>query len=111
MSSVGRGADKRPELVVESQRLPAPKVVLPTDSLGSPRGAPRRIAAVTTTYHKYSHADDIITKFIEGYAVVGRIHNPHCRVVSLSIEQFHKTDIGRGMASRYNIPLYDNACC
>jgi hypothetical protein len=90
--------------VGESQRLPEPKVVLPTD--GVPRdGRPRRLAALTTVYWKYSHADDIITRFIEGYAVVGRTHLPHCRVVSLSIEQFPDTDIGRGLAARYRIPL------
>jgi hypothetical protein len=38
--------------------------------------------------------------------VIGRIHQPHCRVVSLYIEQFPDTDIGRGMAARYKIPLY-----
>ena len=91
--------------VGKSQSLPAPRVVLPTDALGPPQGRPLRIAAITTTYHKYSHADDIITKFIEGYGVVGRIHNPHCRVARLYVEQFPKTDIGRGMAARYGVPL------
>ncbi|HXG12953.1 MAG TPA: hypothetical protein VNK04_24560 [Gemmataceae bacterium] len=85
--------------------MPEPKVVLPTN--GIPRqGPPKRIAAITTAYWKYSHADDIITKFIEGYAIVGRIHQPHCRVVSLYIEQFPDTDIGRGMAARYKVPLF-----
>jgi hypothetical protein len=91
--------------VLESPRLPEPKILLPTD--GVPRqGPPKRLAAITTAYWKYSHADDIITKFIEGYAVIGRIHEPHCRVVSLYIEQFPETDIGRGMAARYKVPLF-----
>ena len=93
--------------VLKSQSLPAPKVRLPTDVLPAPSGRKKRIAAITTAYWKYSHADDIITKFIEGYSVVGRIHNPHCDVVSLYIEQFPKSDIGRGMAARYRIPLFD----
>jgi hypothetical protein len=91
----------------QSQPLPTPRVVLPTDALAAPSGPPKRIAALTTAYFRYSHADDIITKFIEGYSVVGRTHLPHCKVVSLYIEQFPQTDIGRGMAARYNIPLYD----
>jgi len=33
---------------------------------------------------------------------------PHCDVAGLSIEQFPATDIGRGMAARYNIPLFDS---
>jgi hypothetical protein len=98
----GQAAD---EPIFQSPVLPEPKVAFPTD--GIPReGRPKRIAAVTTAYWKYSHADDIITKFIEGYAIVGRIHKPHCQVVSMYIEQFPDTDIGRGMAARYKIPLF-----
>jgi hypothetical protein len=95
------------DFVVPSPALPQPRVVLPTDALPAPQGPRKRIAAVTTAYYKYSHADDIITKFIEGYSIVGRTHQPHCTVVSLYIEQFPETDIGRGMAARYRIPLCD----
>jgi hypothetical protein len=93
--------------VLKSQPLPQPKVVFPTDALPLPDGSRKRLAAITTAYFKYSHADDIITKFIEGYAIVGRTHRPHCEVVSLAIEQFPQSDIGRGLAARYNIPLFD----
>ena len=102
-SSSGKGGAEG--FVVKSQPLPSPRIVLPTDALPPPAGPKKRIAAITTAYFKYSHADDIITKFIEGYGVVGRTHLPHCEVVSLSIEQYPKTDIGRGMAARYGIPL------
>ena len=90
--------------LLESQGMPEPRVVLPTDGIDR-KGSRKRIAAITTAYYKYSHADDIITKFIEGYSVIGRIHRPHCQVVSLYVEQFPATDIGRGMAARYDIPL------
>lgn len=92
--------------LLESPRLPEPEVWLPTDRLRPP-GEPKKLAALTTTWFKYSHADDIITKFIEGYAVVGRIHRPHCQVVGMYVEQTPATDIGRGMAARYEIPLFD----
>src|SRR4051794_32579645 len=94
--------------LLESQRMPEPRVVLPTDALPPPQGAPRRLAAIATAYFKYSHADDIITKFIEGYAIAGRTHQPHCRVAGLAIEQFPDSDIGRGLAARYGIPLFDS---
>ncbi len=91
--------------ILASPRLPEPRVDLPTD--GIPRQGPRkRLAAITTAYWKYSHADDIITKFIEGYGIIGRIHLPHCEVVSLHIEQFPDSDIGKGLAARYKIPLF-----
>ena len=49
------------KFVYPSQSLPEPKVVLPTDFLPVPQGPRKRVAAITTTYFKYSHADDIIT--------------------------------------------------
>jgi hypothetical protein len=102
------GDEPASSFVLESQPRPEPTIVLPTDSLPPPRGPKRRLAAITTAYFKYSHADDIITKFIEGYAVAERVHQPHCEVVGLSIEQFPGSDIGRGMAARYGIPLFDS---
>lgn len=106
-----RGKEKskqKNQVFQESPVMPEPKILLPTD--GVPReGKPKRIAAITTAYFKYSHADDIITKFIEGYGIIGRVHKPHCQVVSLSIEQFPETDIGKGMAARYKIPLFKTA--
>ena len=82
------------------------RIILPTDALPKPDGPRKRIAAIATAYFRYSHADDIITKFIEGYAIAERTHRPHCEVVSLAIEQFPQSDIGRGMAARYGIPLF-----
>lgn len=95
--------------ILKSRPLPQPEIILPTDALGEPQGPKKRIAAVTTAYYKYSHADDIITKFIEGYGMVGSVHLPHCEVVSLHVEQFVDSDIGHGMAVKYNIPLFDSA--
>jgi hypothetical protein len=100
--------DSTNDFVLKSQPKPDPRIILPTDNLPNPSGPRKRIAAITTAYFKYSHADDIITKFIEGYAIAERTHLPHCEVVSLSIEQFPKSDIGRGMAARYGIPLFNS---
>jgi hypothetical protein len=93
--------------VLKSQTFPEPRVILPTDGIPPPRWPKPRIATITTAYFRYSHADDIITKFIEGYAIVGRTHLPHASVVSLAIEQFPATDIGRGLAARYAIPIFE----
>ncbi len=100
--------DPAGDFLLRSQPKPEPRIILPTDALPKPDGPRKRIAAITTAYFKYSHADDIITKFIEGYAVAERTHTPHCEVVSLAIEQFPKSDIGRGLAARYGIPLFDS---
>ena len=98
--------DPASDFILRSQPKPEPRVILPTDALPKPDGPRKRIAAIATAYFRYSHADDIITKFIEGYAIAERTHRPHCEVVSLAIEQFPPSDIGRGMAARYGIPLF-----
>jgi len=59
--------------IFKSPQLPRPEVARPTDALTAPAEPKRRLAAITTTWFKYSHAVDIITKFIEGYAMVSRI--------------------------------------
>ena len=98
--------DPASDFILKSQPKPEPRIILPTDALPKPDGPRKRIAAIATAYFRYSHADDIITKFIEGYAIAERTHRPHCEVVSLAIEQFPQSDIGRGMAARYGIPLF-----
>jgi len=92
--------------IMASQKLPAPRIELPIDRLPAPEGPKKRIVALTTAWWKYSHADDIITKFIEGYGIVGRTHLPHCSVVGLYVEQFPGSDISPGMAARYRIPMF-----
>ena len=58
--------DPAGDFILKSQPKPEPRIILPTDALPKPDGPKKRIAAITTAYFKYSHADDIITKFIEG---------------------------------------------
>ena len=96
--------------MLKSQPKPEPRIVLPTDALPPPDGPKKRIAAITTAYFKYSHADDIITKFIEGYAD-RRAASPAAlrgREPARSSSS-PRRDIGRGMAARYGIPLFDSA--
>ena len=46
-----------------------------------------RIAALTTIFHKYSHSEHIVDRFLEGYGWEGRHHRPAMDVVSLYVEQ------------------------
>jgi hypothetical protein len=72
--------------------------------LGSVRGK-KRIAALTTTYHVRSHADDVITRFLEGYWINDRYYAPSFEVVSLYMDQVHPADIGYRLAGAYNFPV------
>jgi len=68
--------------------------------------APRRkIAALTTTYFVRSHADDIITRFLEGYWINERFYPSPCEVVSLYMDQTHPADVGYRLAAAYGFPV------
>ena len=77
--------------------------------LVAPPASPRKVAAIVTTYHRYSHADNIVTRFMEGYSIAGKSYPPPCRVASLFIEQVNDIDIGRPLARRWKIPLFKSA--
>jgi hypothetical protein len=87
----------------------AAAALLPGRSLGQLIAAPastKRIAAIVTAYHRYSHADNIATRFIEGYSIVGKSYPPPCKVASLYIDQVTETDIGRPLAKQWKIPVF-----
>ncbi len=46
-----------------------------------------RIAAITTVYHKFSHTQHIVDRFLEGYGWNGRHHRPEMDLVSLYVDQ------------------------
>ncbi len=78
---------------------------LASGQLVAPPASDKKIACIATTYHRYSHADNIITRFMEGYAINGKSFPPPCKVASLYIEQIGDTDIGRPLARQWKIPL------
>jgi hypothetical protein len=67
--------------------------------------APKRIAALTTTYHVRSHADNIITRHLEGYWIHEKYYPAPCRVVSLFMDQVHPADIGVRLSQAYGFPV------
>ncbi len=69
-------------------------------SLGFEERRPR-IAALTTIYHKYSHSQHIVDRFLEGYGWEGQHHQPEFDVVSLYVEQVGENDLSRERARRY----------
>src|SRR5579859_7483705 len=60
-----------------------------------------KIAALTTIFHKYSHSEHIVDRFLEGYGWEGRHHRPPMDVVSLYVEQVGENDLSRERASRH----------
>ncbi len=60
-----------------------------------------KIAALTTVFHKYSHSEHIIDRFLDGYGWEGRHHRPPMDLVSLYCEQVGENDLGRERARRH----------
>jgi len=64
-----------------------------------------RIAALCTTYFLRSHADDFITRFLEGYWINDRYFSPPCDIVSLYMDQVDRADIGYRLSTAYGFPV------
>jgi hypothetical protein len=60
-----------------------------------------RIAAVTTIFHKYSHTQHFVDRFLEGYGWGGRHHRPPMDLVSLYVDQVRDDDLSRDRAERF----------
>ena len=98
----------------DRRRFLASSAALGAAALGPRRGtgqlvaAPasdKKVAAIVTKYTRYSHADNIVTRFMEGYSIVGKSYPPPCRVASLYIDQVPDTDIGRPLARQWGVRL------
>src|SRR4051794_6948042 len=60
-----------------------------------------KIAAVVTTYFKYSPAQDIVDRFLDGYGWNGAHHYPPMDLVSLYVDQIGRTDLSRERGARH----------
>ena len=60
-----------------------------------------KIAALATIYHKYSHAQHIVDRFLEGYGWNARHHRPPMDLVSLYVDQRGDDDLSRDRAERF----------
>jgi hypothetical protein len=67
--------------------------------------ARKKIAAIVTTYHVRSHADNFVTRFLEGYWINDRHYPPPCDVISLYMDQVHPADIGHRLSAAYAFPV------
>jgi hypothetical protein len=65
------------------------------------RPARPKIAAITTTYFKYSHTQHIVDRFLEGYGWNGTHHRPAMDLVSLYVDQIGDRDLSKDRAKRF----------
>ena len=60
-----------------------------------------KLAAVTTTYFKYSHAENIVDRFLYGYGWKGTHYRPPMDLVSLYVDQVGKGDLSRSRPEQF----------
>ena len=60
-----------------------------------------KIAAVVNVYHKFSHAQHIVDRFLEGYGWNSEHHHPPMDLVSLYVQQIGADDLSRERAARF----------
>jgi hypothetical protein len=67
---------------------------------------PKTVAAVVTEYRRWSHADVLLTKILDGYLLDGR-ERPDLKLVSLYVDQFPPGDLSRELAKKHGLTIHD----
>lgn len=60
-----------------------------------------KLAAITTVYRKYSHAQHIVDRYLEGYGWNGTHHHPEMDLIALYVDQVGPDDLSRDRAARF----------
>ncbi len=66
---------------------------------------PKKIAAVTTEYRKWSHADVILRNLLDGYPDGTK---PSLELVALVTDQVPKGDMSRALAKKHGFTIYES---
>jgi hypothetical protein len=73
---------------------------LPLFGVQTPLKRPK-LAAICTIYFRYSHAQHIVDRLLDGYGWNGDHHRPPMDLVSLYVDQVGKDDLSRERAARH----------
>ena len=73
----------------------------------APDKAPKRVAAIVSTYFPASHADVIIGRLLKTYTLDGKGDSPRMRLASLYTDQVPRNDISRKLAKEYGFSIHD----
>jgi hypothetical protein len=60
-----------------------------------------KLAAIVTVYRKYSHAQHIVDRLLEGYGWNGTHHHPPMDLVSLYVDETPADDLSRERSARF----------
>jgi hypothetical protein len=83
-----------------------PAVVRVASSAGTPPPRQPKLAAIVVGYALRWHADNIVTRLLEGYWIDQKFHPPRCRVVSLYTHRRGASDVSSRLAAAYDFKVY-----
>jgi hypothetical protein len=66
---------------------------------------PKKVAALVTVYTRWSHADVILTKLLEGYLLDGKAF-PGIKLASLYVDQSPDQDLSRDLAKKHGFAIH-----
>jgi hypothetical protein len=69
--------------------------------------AKKTVAAIVTEYRKWSHADVIVGKILEGYHHDGK-EAPNLHLVSMFVDQFPSKDMSKALAKKHGFAIHDS---
>lgn len=78
----------------------------PAESAPAQPARRKRMAIVTTVWRYLSHAQHMGDRFLVGYPMNGRWHDPQLDVVSLYVDQTPKGDLSRARAKEFGFTIY-----
>jgi hypothetical protein len=70
------------------------------------KGPRKKLAIVTTEWRERSHAWHMGDRFLVGYPIEGKWHQPALEVVSAYIDQFPKNDLSRKRAKEFGFTIH-----
>ena len=68
----------------------------------------KKVAAICSSFHLRSHADNFVTRLLEGYWIDQEYYRPPCEVASLYVDQIHRADVSRKLSLAYDIPIFSS---
>src|SRR5215471_8856339 len=73
---------------------------------GAEPAAKKRLAVVTNVWTYKSHAWHMAERFLNGYPVEGKWHQPPIEVVSAYVDQTPDDDLSAGRAKEFGFKIY-----
>ena len=70
-----------------------------------PSGRRPQIAAIVVGYQIRWHADNIVTRLLEGYWINQTWHEPRCQIASVYVHERGPADVSRRLAAAYDFAL------